>query len=378
MQRYILLHANTRCYVTVSFEEESMILNHKGCRWILAVAGIVIAVLFSIRVFAQGRIVNIYGWSNEVPAEAIRQFENETGIKVNFSTYENNEVMYSKLRATKSAGYDIIMPSSYFVDRMRRQKMLAVIDKTKLTNWKNVSKDLANPAYDPNSQYSMPLIWGITGMFINTKYFPANSLSKWTDLWDNKFNNQLLMLDDTREMFSMALLSLGYSANDQDPAHIKQAFDRLKALMPNIKVFASDAVASILIDEDATVGMAWNGDTFKSTQENPSVTFVFPKEGYVIWVDTFAIPINAPHKAEAYAFLNFMLRAEIAKQVAYYTNFAIANDAGRKLLPPEIRNNKTVYPPADVLKHGEFQTDLRDDTLELYEQYWEQLKMGAN
>lgn len=353
-----------------------MMLKNKSQRWIFAVIGIFIAVLFSIRVFAEGPIVNIYGWSNEVPEEAIRQFENETGIKVNFSTYENNEVMYSKLRATKNAGYDIIMPSSYFVDRMHRQDMLEPIDKSKLSNWKNLNPELLNPAYDPHSQYSIPLIWGITGMFINTHYFPAHSLSKWSDLWNSKYNNQLLMLDDTREMFSMALMSLGYSANDQDPAHIKQAFERLQTLMPNVKVFASDAVASILIDEDASIGMAWNGDVFKSSQENPNISFVFPKEGFVIWVDTFAIPANAPHKKEAYAFLNFMLRADVAKQVAYYTSFAIANAAGQQLLPAKIRNNPTVYPPQSVLKHGQFQTDLRDDTLELYEKYWEELKMG--
>jgi spermidine/putrescine transport system substrate-binding protein len=123
--------------------------------------------------------------------------------------------------------------------------------------------------------------------------------------------------------------------------------------------------------------MAWNGDVFKASQENPNITFLFPKEGFVIWADTFAIPVNAPHKEEAYTFLNFILRPEIGKAVAEYTTFPIANAAGQKLLPEAIRNNPTIYPSKSVLKHGQFQADLRDDTLALYEQYWEQLKMGG-
>ncbi len=349
----------------------------QGFRWIATWLSIVLVMILSLPLFAAEHVVNIYGWSGEVPQSAIYQFEKETGIQVNFSTYENNEVMYSKLRANKNAGYDIVMPSSYFVDRMQRQNMLETLDKTKLPNWKNLNPDLLNPAYDPGSQYSMPFLFGVTGIFVNTRYHTANHVGKWADLWQPQYKNQLLVLDDTREMFSMSLLSLGYSANDQDPAHIKQAFEHLQGLMKNVRVFASDAVASILIDEDATIGMAWNGDAFKASQENPDVTFLYPKEGFVIWVDTFAIPVNAPHKEEAYTFLNFILRPEIGKAVAEYTTFPIANAAGQKLLPEAIRNNPTIYPSKSVLKHGRFQADLRDDTLALYEQYWEQLKMGG-
>ena len=223
----------------------------------------------------------------------------------------------------------------------------------------------------------MPHIWGVTGLFFNSEAYPDNNIKKWSDLWDPRYNNHLMLLDDSREVFSMALLSLGYSANDRDPQHIKAAFLKLKALMPNVKVFASGTVVSIIIDEDATVGMAWNGDAFKASLDNPNVKFVFPAEGFVIWVDTFAIPKNAPHKTEAYAFLNFILRPDIAKQIALSTNFPIANFAAQQQLPANIRNNPVSYPSKEVLKHGQFQTDLGDAALKLYEQYWEELKMGG-
>jgi len=325
---------------------------------------------------AASDVVNIYAWTGEVPDSVIRQFENETGIKVNIATYGNNEIMYAKLRASAKSGYDLVMPSSYFVDRMRRQHMLEPLDKSKLPNWRHLNHDFLNPAYDPGAAYSLPYIWGVTGIFLNANRYAANSVTRWSNLWESRFNNQLLLLDDTREAFSMALMSLGYTANDTNPEHIKQAFIKLQALMKNVKVFSSDTVASIIIDEDATIGMAWNGDIFKASLENKSIRFIYPAEGFVIWVDNFAIPKNAPHKDTAYQFLNFILRPDIAKIVALNTHFPITNQSGQQLLPADIRNNPMIYPSKDVLRRGQFQTDVGDDTLSLYEKYWEELKMG--
>src|SRR3990167_948927 len=177
--------------------------------------------------FAQ-KIVNVYAWTDEIPDFVVRQFEKETCIKVNFSTYENNELMYAKIRASKNAGYDVIMPSSYFVDRMRKQQLLIPLDKTKIPNWKNLNPTFLNQQYDPNNAYSVPYIWGVTGIFVNTQYYSPNSIKQWSDFWDNRYVNQLMLLEDTREVFAMALLSLGYSINDRDPVHIKQAFLKLK------------------------------------------------------------------------------------------------------------------------------------------------------
>lgn len=332
---------------------------------------------FSTLTHAETRMVNVYAYTGEIPDYLVRQFEKETGIKVNFSTYENNEIMYAKIRASKRTGYDVIMPSSYFVDRMSRQHLLLKLDPSKLPNKKHLAPDFQHPAYDPKGEYSVPTIWGITGIFYNTTNQDQGRLTSWNDLWDKRYYNKLMLLDDSREVFSMALLSLGYSANDSDPNHIKQAFEKLKALMPNVKVFSTDTVVSILIDEDATVGMAWNGDTFKATQENPHVQFIFPKEGFVIWVDNFSIPVNAPHPNEAYAFINFFLRPDIAKAIALYTHFPITNLSGQQLLPESVRQNPVVYPSKEILKKGQFQVDLSDETLALYEQYWEQLKISG-
>jgi len=337
---------------------------------------ILCCLLCSSVALADESVVNVYIWSGVIPDAVIQQFEKETGIKVNFSTYDSNEIMYAKLRAGKNPGYDIIQPSSYYVDRMRRQNMLEKLDKNKLPNFKNINTDFLNQPYDPHSNYSVPFTWGVTGIFINKDYFNTHSISRWSELWNKKYADELLMLNDAREVFSIALLTLGYSVNDNNPEHIKQAYLKLKELIPNIKIFNSE-VLSLLIDEDTNVGMVWNGDLYKAKKENPQLDFIYPKDGFVVWVDNFAIPKDAPNSANAYKFLNFMLRADIAKTITLDNDFPTTNLAAQKLLPSEIRNNPIIYPARDVLKHGEFQTDVGDNALALYEKYWERLKMGG-
>lgn len=332
---------------------------------------------FAKPIFAATEIVNIYAWPGVIPDAIIQQFENETGVKVNFSTYDSNETMYAKLRATKNAGYDVIEPSSYYVDRMRRQHMLEKLDKSQLPNFKHINPEFLNQSYDPKSEYSMPFIWGVTGIFINTDYYKKADVKRWSDLWDKKYNDQLMFLNDSREVFSVGLRVAGYQDSDSNPQHIKNAYLKLKELMPNIKLFNSDAVISIFIDEDAAIGMAWNGDLFKAKKENPKLDFIYPEDGFVIWVDNLAIPKNAPNLTNAYKFLNFLARPDIAKAIALDSNYPTANLTAQKSLPAEIRNSPIVYPSADVLRRGRFQTDIGDEALALYEKYWEQLKMGG-
>lgn len=341
---------------------------------IIALVGILtLPTLFA----AEENNLNVYTWSEEIPSTIIKQFEKETGIKVNFTTFESNEAMYTKLRARHNSGYDLIEPSSYYVERLRHQGMLQKLNKTKLSHFKNLDPFFINQSYDPQSNYSVPFIWGVTGIFLNKNYFAPNAATRWADLLDKKYANQLMFLDDAREVFSMALCMLGYSINDNNPAHIQQAYYKLKELMPNVRLFNTDAVISILIDEDATIGMIWNGDAYKASLENPQLHFIFPKDGFEIWVDSFAILKNAPHPENAYRFLDFLLRPEIAKAVSLNINYSTTNLAAQHLMPSAIKNNPTLYPSHEILRHGEFETDSGDQAFALFEKYWEQLKMGG-
>lgn len=325
-------------------------------------------------VFAQ-EVLNIYAWGGEIPHEVIEKFEQESGIKVNFSTYDNNETMYARLKASRQGVYDIVLPSSYYVERMRKQNLLQKLENNKLTNSHNLDPEFIHNTYDPDNQYSIPLVWGVTGIFYNknqVKVPPEN----WETLWDKRFYRQLLLLDDPREIFSAALLSLHLDPNTTNHADIDKARDKLLTLIPNIKLFASDSIASLLIDEEAIAGIVWNGDAYRAHAENPAVAFVYPRDGFTIWVDCLAIPHNAPHPAAAHKFINFMLRPEIAMQIALHEGYAITNAAARKLLPPEIRNNYLIYPDDKVLQHAIFQRDTDAATLKYYNKLWEEFKLA--
>jgi spermidine/putrescine transport system substrate-binding protein len=332
--------------------------------------------LFAVPVQAADDILNVYNWSGYMPDSVLKQFTRETGIKINYSTYDSNETMYAKLKANANIGYDVVVPSSYFIDRMRKQKMLHKIDKAKLTNFANLNPALLNKEYDPNNEYSIPYFWSTTGIALNTKYFPLNSVHSWLDLWKPEYKNQLLLLDDTREVFSVALIVLGYSPNETDPEHIKQAYLKLRELLPNVKIFNAEGVKSIYIDEDISLGMGWNGDIYLANKENSDIQFVYPKEGYILSIDSMVIPIGARHVENAYKFINFILRPEIAKKISLETGYASPNLTAVKMLPSAILNNPIIYPDQEILKRAVVQTDVGSASA-IYEKYWELLKIGG-
>ncbi len=324
---------------------------------------------------AAKNVLNIYAWSSEIPPETIEQFEKETGIKVNYSVFDNNEIMYTKLR-TNAKGYDIAEPSTYYIERMRQQHMLQKLDKSKLTLYNNIDPFFLNRSYDPESAYSIPFAWGTTGIFYNADYYNGNEIKSWSDLSQPKFHNSLMFLDETRSVFSSALRMIGYSINDENPAHLYQAYLKLKHMRPNIRLFNNDAVISLLIDEDATIGMAYSGDVYAAQQENPKLQFVHPADGFEIWVDHFVLLKNAPHQENAYQFFNFLLRPDVARAISLNTHYSTTNLAAKNNLPEATKNNPILYPSYAILARGEIQCDNKNSAV-LVEKYWEWLKMGV-
>ncbi len=321
------------------------------------------------------KILNVYNWANAMPEEIIREFEKETGIRVNYTTYGSNEALYAKLKANPNIAYDIVVPSTYFVQRMRKGGMIQKIDKTKLSNFKNLDTQFLNQDYDPNNDYSIPYLWGATGIVFNDKFHNKNDVKSWRAFWDPKYRNQLLVLDDARDVFSIALLSLGYSPNETDPAKITEAFEKAKKLLPNIKFFNSESQQAMYVSGESTLGMGWNGIVFLGQKSNPHLQFVYPEEGFVISLDSMTIPRGAKHVDNALKFIDFILRPEIAERISVGTGFSSANREGMKRLPPELRNNQSVNPDKATYKRGHFQSDV-GDAATLYEKYYDQLKLG--
>ena len=326
--------------------------------------------------YAEEKVVNVYNWSSYISSDVLKEFTQETGIKVNYTTYDSNETLYAKLKANPHTGYDVIVPSTYYVDRMRQQGMLQALDKSRLSNFKNLNPALLNKSYDPGNHYSIPYFWTSTGIVVNSKIHPVQEFQAWADFWNPRYRNKLLLLDDVHEVFSMALMVLGYSPNDTDPEHIRLAYLKLKQLMPNVRLFNNDGVKSLFIDEDLSVGMAWNGDIYQAAQENPALRFIYPKEGFVISIDSMAIPIGASHVNNAYTFINFILRPDIAKKLSLATGYPTPNLAAYQLMPPAILNNSMIYPDKKTLQRSVVQVDV-GAAENIYQHYWELLKIGG-
>ena len=320
------------------------------------------------------------GVSPEVNALAtillvLSQFTKETGIKVIYSTYESNETMYAKLKTYKDGAYDLVVPSTYFVDKMRKEGMLQKIDKSKLSNFSNLDPEMLNKPFDPNNDYSIPYIWGATAIGVNSEEIDPKTVTSWADLWKPEYKSSLLLTDDAREVFQVALRKLGYSGNTTDPKEIEAAYNELKKLMPNVAAFNSDNPANPYMEGEVNLGMVWNGSAWVARQAGTPLEVVWPKEGGIFWMDSLSIPANAKNVDGALKLINFLLRPEVAKQVAETIGYPTPNLAARKMLSPEVANDKSLYPDAATIQKGEWQNDVGSAST-LYEEYYQKLKAG--
>ncbi|HOW74507.1 MAG TPA: extracellular solute-binding protein [Candidatus Competibacteraceae bacterium] len=317
----------------------------------------------------------LYNWSEYLPKQVLRQFTKETGIPVRYSTYDSNEAMYAKVKTVKGVGYDLLVPSTYYLDRMRREGLLQKIDKAKLSNFGHLNPRLLNQSYDPNNDYSIPYLWGTTGIGYNTDKIPAGRLTSWVNLWEPAYKNKLLLLNDMREVFSMGLRTLGYSINTTDENQIRAAYEKLTELMPNVRVFDSESPKTKFLAGEVVAGMLWNGEVFQASQENPNIRYVYPKEGATLWVDSLVISAGAQNVDAAHQFIDFVLRPEIARQINEEVGYSSPNLAAIQLLPEKMRNNRAIYPTDEDLQNAEFQTDV-GEALSIYDRYWQRLKAG--
>jgi spermidine/putrescine transport system substrate-binding protein len=319
--------------------------------------------------------LNIYIWSEYLPENIVEEFTKETGVKVNISTYDSNENLYAKIKLLKTAdSYDLVVPSTYFISKMKEEKLLMEIDKSKIDNFKNIDETLMNKSFDPENKYSVPYLWGSTAICYNAKYIKGK-VDSWNILFNPEYANKILLTDDVREVFHVALKLLGYSGNETNEEHIKQAYEKLKILIPNVKIFNSASPKLNYINEEVTIGLSHNGEAYMASLENSNIKYAYPEEGAIFWMDSFAIPANARNIENAYKFINFLLKPEIAKAISEELGFATTNKEAMALLSSEIRNNPTIYPSKAIQDKGEFQTDV-GQAIVIYEKYWEMLKLG--
>lgn len=322
--------------------------------------------------------LNLYAWTDYVPQKLLDDYTAKYGIKVNYDTYSSNEEMLAKLQAGAS-GYDLAIPSDYMVDVMVKQDMLEPLDMTQIPNFANVDTRFTNQYYDPGNKYSVPYQWGTTALAYDKTRVPFEPKS-WADLWDLKYKNRLVMLDDSREVPGMVLQVLGFDKNSTDPAQLDQAKAKLIALKPNILLFNSDDPETALITGEAWAGLVYNGNASLAYKEDPNIAYICPTEGCGLWFDNLAIPKGAPHPDAAMAFLNFMLEPAESILITQEFPYSNPNKAGLDYLKA---NDAAAYdkymgfagtnPSADFLARAVEVRDVGNAT-GLYDQLWTNFK----
>jgi spermidine/putrescine transport system substrate-binding protein len=317
----------------------------------------------------------VYCWSEYIPEAVIAQFTAETGIKVTLSTYDSNEAMYAKVKMT-GQGYDLIVPSTDFVSRMGKEGLLLPLDKKRLTRLGNLSPKLMNQAFDPGNTYSVPYMWGSTAMAVNSADAVAAGVTSLADLWKPEIKGKLLLPNDMRSVIGLGLKRLGRSWNETDPAQIQKACELLQPLMANVRVFDSDSPKQALINNEVSAAILWNGEAYIASGENPKIRYIYPPEGFGLWLDSLCIPKGAKNLVEAHAFIDFLLQPKVAAAISEEMGYSSPNLKAMELLPAEVRANAIVYPDEATLARGEFEVDLGRETERIYEKCWTTLKTG--
>ncbi|MDT7041606.1 spermidine/putrescine ABC transporter substrate-binding protein [Candidatus Nitronereus thalassa] len=313
-----------------------------------------------------------FTWSDYVDQVLLDGFKAKTGITVVVDTFSSNEELLAKVQSGMS-GYDVVVPSDFMVSIMAHQGLLAKLDHQKIPNIQFIETFLKKLPFDPAQEYAVPYFWGTVGIGYDSDVIDEPPRS-WDILWDSRFKGRISMLNDQREVFGMALRSLGYSLNSQDPMRIEQAKQKLIAQKPLVRMYTSETFDHLLVSGDIVLAHAWGGPVARAMQERPSIQYVVPQEGGTIWTDCLVVLESSSRKSMAWKFIDYLIETEVAHATSERLLFASANRLVKSLVAPSVRNNPAVYPPQEVIDRMEWMVDT-GEAIRYYDRAWTELKV---
>lgn len=321
-------------------------------------------------------VITVYNWGEYIDPDLISQFEEETGIKVIYETFDSNEAMLVKVQQGGSA-YDIAVPSEYMVEIMKEEDLLIPLDHEKLPNMANIDPYFMDLAFDPGNEFSVPYFWGTVGVVYNPNLIAEHlTFDTWQDLWDPSLRDQVFLFDGSREVIGMGLNSFGESLNVRDDALLRQATDRLIELAPNVKGVIGDEITPLMVNNEAAVALTFSGQAADMMWENEELDFNVPHEGSNLWFDNFVIPKTSSNIDGAHAFINFMLDAEVGSLNTDYVGYSTPNAASMELLDEEVISDERFYPPEEMRDNLEVYENLGLEWLGKYSEYFLEFKMA--
>ena len=365
--------------------------NRKCMRYVIAMAALLAALSPAAK--AQQRTVNFYNWSNYIAPGVLEDFTKETGIKVVYDTFDANETLETRLLAGKS-GYDVVVPTAYFLQRQIAAHVFQKLDKSKLPNlanaWPVVTTQLA--IYDPGNQYAANYMWGTTGIGYNVRMVQKIlGTDAKIDSWDIVFKPENIakfkdcgvhMLDSADDIFPAALGYLGLDPNSTKPADLEKAADLVTRIRPFVRKFHSSEYLSALATGEICFVVGWSGDIMQArsraaeAKTDIEIGYAIPKEGAQMFFDNLAIPADAQHVPEAYELINYLYRPEIAAKNSDFLSYANGNLASQELVDPKILNDKNIYPDEATLKKLFVITARDPATQRIVNRLWTRVKTG--
>jgi putrescine transport system substrate-binding protein len=313
---------------------------------------------------AEEKVVNVYNWSDYIDPAVLEAFQKETGIKVNYDTYDSNEVLQTKLLAGKT-GYDVVVPGGNFLERQIKAGVYRKLDKSKLPNWSNLDPEVLRrlALHDPGNEHAVDHMWGTDGIGYNVDKIKAIDPTAPVDSWKMVFDPAwaakfqkcgISVLDAPDEIIAVALAYLGKDPNSQNEADLKAAEDMLLKIRPYVRMIHSSSYIDALANGDICVALGWSGDVLQAKAraeeagQGVKIAYSVPKEGTIIWFDSYAIPADVPHPDNAHAFINYMMKPEVAAKNSNLVQYANGNLASLQFMDDVVKNNPSVYPSAEV------------------------------
>jgi putrescine transport system substrate-binding protein len=339
------------------------------------------------------RVVNVYNWSDYIDPRVLEAFTKDTGIKVQYDTFDANETLETKLLAGKS-GYDVVVPTAYFLERQIKAGVFQKLDKTRLKNLGNVWPDIAKrlSIYDPGNQYAVNYMWGTTGIGYNVKAMrerlgPDGKIDSWDIVFkpDNlaKFKDcGVHMLDSADDIMPAALHYLGLNPNSTDTGELDKAAELLMKIRSSVRKFHSSEYLNALAGGEICLVVGWSGDIKQAqrraieTKNGVEIGYSIPKEGAQMFFDNLAIPKDAGHVVEAHAFIDYLMRPDIAAKNSDLVAYANGNLASQKLIDKAVFDDKSVYPDAATMSRL-YTVSARDQKSQrLLNRLWTRVKTG--
>ena len=307
--------------------------------------------------------VNVLNWTSYIPNEIIRDFEKEYNIKVNYGTYSSNEELLAKISSSKEGTYDLIFPSDYMVELMIERDMLDKIDISKIPNYSNINPLFLNQKFDSNNDYSLPFLAATSVIAVNRDNIKDN-IDSYNDLMDNKYENNIVLLDDQRIVIGMGLLANNYSMNEVDKNRLNESKEWLLKLNNKVKAFDSDSPKTFLITNEVDIGVIWNAEAIIAKNENPNIEIIYPNDGFAISLDNYTIVKNSKNKDNAYKFINYLLRSDINKKITDEYPYINTGLYSSNLSDYELRN---------ILNNGTYVENIGSN-ISTYDKIWAEIK----